>query len=231
MPIDISIPSDFIALFDAVIAIDHVFADHDPSFDGIEDCIYRLRMKLSGGELKAYGIIVSKGELLEIPIETWRMPYSRIFLDLRKPYQVKFANGSIVKNVFVIVKRDDLIDLFDVNNSLEGHFKNIELGNGDLHKHSTVSYDFLLKNASSRKHKLNKAKKKLSEADLRKWFINEYIPIYEGKIDTPNEQRAWKDSCAHFSDYSVPRDSFFLPFYRKFAPPEWKRIDKPKRKN
>ena len=230
MPINIFLPPEYIALFDAVIAVDKVLTQYDPWFDGLDDCIDRLGNKLSGGELQAYGVIVSNGDIREIPIETWRMPYSRIFLDLRRPYQVKFADGSIVKDVFVIVKREDLMELFDVNNSLEGYFENIELGESDLHKHSTVSYDFPSEHVSSKQAKPNKASKKLSKAALRKWFIEEYIPANAGSITTPNREIAWKDAVAQFPDFSIPRDTLFRPIYDDLVPPEWQAINKPKRK-
>jgi hypothetical protein len=231
------IPEGYITLVDAVAAIDQLLTQFDPYYDGVDDCVERVGAMLSSGKLISRGIDLKTGIDLPIPVEVWRQSYSAIFLKHRFPQNVKYAPELPATSIIPIVKKSDVLEIFDANNELEGLFKPFNKAEWtlDVAKRDTWvdgGIHFERHKAFETLKSINKlgAKKPSnpSNSALKEWISNTYVPSKSSDVISPNAEMAWKEAIAAFPNHSVPRRQFF-PIYKEIAPAEWQSTKKPKR--
>jgi hypothetical protein len=231
------IPNGYMTLVDAVAAIDELFIQFDPLYDGLDDCVERVGVRLSSGELATRGIDVQNGLDFPIPAQVWRQSYSAIFLKLRFPQNIKYEPNRPVALMVPIVKKTDVLELFDVNNELEGYFKPFKKAEWTLdvavRDHWTDGGAYFERNKAVKVQTTvttttKNILKVVGKPALRAWLRDIYIPFGNNSVPTPNEQMAWKAAIAAFPQNKVPRQRY-REIHRELAPPEWKSGKKVKR--
>lgn len=231
------IPEGYITLADAVAAVDQLLRQFDPFYDGMDDSVERVGIRLSSGELDTRGIAVKTGFVFPIPVEVWRQSYSSIFLKNRFPQNIKYEPERPVALMIPIVKKTDFLEVFDVNNELEGLFKPFNKAEWTLdvaERDSWVDGGFYFERNKAVQTKTTVAtttKSTLSAVAkpvLRDWLRDVYIPFGNNLVHTPNEEMAWKAAMVAFPDKKVPRQRY-REIHRELAPPEWRSEKKVKR--
>ena len=231
------IPNGYITLVDAVAAIDKLFTQFDPLYDGLDDCVERVGVRLSSGELATRGIDMQNGFDFPIPAEVWRQSYSAIFLKHRFPQNIKYETDRPAALMVPIVKQTDVLELFDVNNELEGYFKpfnkaewTLDVAERDHWTDGGVYFE--RRKAVQTKSMVTTTTKHILRAvakpALRDWLRDIYIPFGNNSVPTPNEAMAWKAAIVAFPNNKVSRQRY-REIHRELAPPEWRSEKKVKR--